>query len=391
VPGVVCLIGKRILVTDAQERAVLASLRCLRTAGFDVTAVGTSRTAPGLWSRAPRRRHVAPDPRVSVDGFIDRIEELVRERTHDALIAGMDASLMAISRHRARLEPYVRLGLPPDEVVQRALDRESVEEAASKAGLAPPESRVCEEPREALSAAESFGYPVMVKPRRTVVENGGGAKRRASAVACDARAVQAAARAFGRCIVQRRVGGNVMSFGGVCTDRGLLAFVVSRYGRTWPAEGGNVSFSETISAPDGLADRVQELVSRLGWVGLFELELIERAGCLAAIDFNPRAYGSLSLATASGVPLPVLWCQWLLGAEPRPAVARAGERYRWEDADLRHLVWRLRHGDVQSALSVATPHRNVTHAYFQLDDPVPTVARALQVVSIARERSKERG
>jgi predicted ATP-grasp superfamily ATP-dependent carboligase len=231
---------------------------------------------------------------------------------------------------------------------------------------------------------------VLVKPLRTVVETAGAAHRRASVVAPGADRVQAAARAFGTCIVQRRVRGDVVSFGGVATDRGLLAFAVSRYARTWPVDGGNVSFSETIAAPVGLAEQVQALVARLGWIGLFELELIEdESGGFAAIDFNPRAYGSLGLAVAAGVPLPVLWCEWLLGARPEPAAARIGERYRWEDADLRHLASRLRAGDLRSALTVATPRRNVTHAYFQLRDPAPSLARGLQVAYIARERSKD--
>ena len=46
----------RIVVTDAQERAVLAMIRCLATTGSRVTAVATTRAAPGLWSRGPQRR-----------------------------------------------------------------------------------------------------------------------------------------------------------------------------------------------------------------------------------------------------------------------------------------------------------------------------------------------
>jgi hypothetical protein len=39
----------RVLVTAAQERSVLAAVRSLRSAGFEVTAVGSTRIAPGLY------------------------------------------------------------------------------------------------------------------------------------------------------------------------------------------------------------------------------------------------------------------------------------------------------------------------------------------------------
>ena len=42
----------RIVVTDAQEHAVLAMIRCLATTGSRVTAVAATHAAPGLWSQA---------------------------------------------------------------------------------------------------------------------------------------------------------------------------------------------------------------------------------------------------------------------------------------------------------------------------------------------------
>lgn len=379
--------GGGIVATDVQERAMLAAVRCLRAAEFRVTAVATSLLAPGLWSRAPVARRVAPDPRHDCAGFIDRLEELVRDGRCHGLLAGTDASLLAISRHRERLEPYVLHGLPPHELVERALNRQHVAHLAAEVGLAAPEAQVCRSGAEALTAAAAFGYPVLVKPVRTVELLNGAARRWASVIARDAAGVEAAARRFGTSIVQERVAGDVISFGGAATDRGILAYVVSRYTRTWPPDCGNVSFSETIAPPEGLVAKVQALIERLEWTGLFELELIERDdGRLCAIDFNPRAYGSMTLALAAGVPLTALWCAWLLDGRVGEAHARPGVRYRWEDADLRNLASCLLAGRGREALAVARPRRRVAHAYFQLHDPAPALARAVHIVRLAGER-----
>jgi carbamoyl-phosphate synthase large subunit len=277
--------------------------------------------------------------------------------------------------------------------VERALDKNALAQVAAAVGLRSPDSGVVDRIEDARTAAEAFGYPVLVKPLHTVVERDGVVHRAASRVAFDERRLREELDAIGGAgIVQRRLEGSVISFAGVATDEGLRGCVVSRYQRTWPPEGGNVAFSETIAPPAELVERVRALVVRMGWTGLFELELIETGdGSWSAIDFNPRAYGSLSLARASGVPLAALCCRWMLGKRDEPVPpARIGVRYRWEDADLRHLVWGLGPaGERQAAFEVARPRRGTTHAYFQLRDPAPLLARALQVLRIAHGRSKD--
>ncbi|HUA45096.1 MAG TPA: hypothetical protein VMA77_07705 [Solirubrobacteraceae bacterium] len=382
----------RVLATDAQDRSVVAAIRSLSASGLRVTAVGNARQAPGLWSRAAHVRRLAPDPRRDAEGFIARLEQILSGTRHDLLLAGTDVALLTVSGHRDRLAPYVELGLPSHEIVQRSLDREQLAIEAAAVGLAPPEAHVCRTVEDALRAAGAFGYPVVVKPVHVVVESGGAARRRSAVLVHDARAAESAARALGTCIVQRRVNGFIVSFAGVATADGLLGLAISRYRRTWPPEAGSVCFSETISGPPGLEHSVESLLERLGWRGIFELELIERPGLgLSAIDFNPRPYGSLALAVAAGAPLPAVWGQWLLGRAPRPARARIGVRYRWEDADLRHLVWQARHGHLSSALSIARPRRAVAHAYFQARDPGPLLARGVQLARDAGERVQNKG
>jgi hypothetical protein len=190
-----------------------------------------------------------------------------------------------------------------------------------------------------------------------------------------------AARSFEEFIVQRHIAGDLISFGGVSIDTGLLGFVVSRYSRTWPPRAGNAAFAETIEAPDGLADRIEALLAQLGWIGLFEVELIAcQDGRFAAIDFNPRAYGTMSVATAAGVPLAALWCGWLLGHRPpRPAPAPAGIRYRWGEADISNALWQLRRGAWLGALEALRPQKAVTHPYLRLSDPGPAAARAIEL------------
>ncbi len=370
-----------ILVTDAQDRPALAAVRCLAAAGYRVSATANTRLAPGLWSHGCSAAHVLPDPSAGVDEFVARLKELLVHNPQDLLLPGTDETLYAVSGRRQRIEPHVQIGLPSVEAVERALDKQCLSREAERVGLASPEQCVCDELDQARDAARAFGFPVVVKGVRAVAEVDGKLVRHPSRLALDDQQLVQAQHDIGRCIVQRHTTGSVISFGGVATDGGMLGAVVSRYRRTWPPKAGSVSFSETIVAPGKLSEQVTALVTAIGWTGTFELELMEREnGALQAIDFNPRLYGSLTLARAAGAPLASLWCRWLLGEDPAPARARPGVHYRWEDADARNVLWQLRRGDYLSAALAARPRRGATHAYFQARDPLPLAIHGLELV-----------
>jgi predicted ATP-grasp superfamily ATP-dependent carboligase len=362
-----------------EERAVLAVCRGLSDAGYEVSGVAGARPAAGHWSRSVSRRYTLPNPRVDPAGFVTRLAEIAARGEHAALVVGVDAALLAVSEHRDLFEPHLRVGLPPHDVVLRCLDKPALLERAAEFGLGPPPSETCTGPEDALAAAEQLGWPVVVKPARSLVRDEH--RLMTSAFAADARELRELLPRFGSPVtLQRFERGAVVSCGGVMTDDGLAALCVARYGRTWPPRGGSASLSVTIEPPDGVRDRVESLLGELGWRGIFELELLELSGGgLAAIDLNPRPYGSLALASAAGANLPAVWCDRLLGRRAEPVTARAGVRYRWEEVEVLNLLQAARERRLSDAAAILRPARHTTHAFFRAADPAPLLARAIGV------------
>ncbi|HEY7267390.1 MAG TPA: hypothetical protein VH501_06820 [Solirubrobacterales bacterium] len=377
-------------MTDAQDRSSLAACRSLHLAGYAVDAVASSRPAAAHWSRSCDRRLVSTDPREDGARFVEELRDVALTGSYGLLITGSDASLIAVSRHRARLEGLIELGLPAAEVVERCVSKRALAEAAVEAGLGAPDAEVCADDAEALGAARRFGYPIVLKPPSTVVARNGGAIQRGSAVLRSRASLASIWPAYGPgSLIQRHLDGAVVSFSGVAAGGRLLASGVSRYGRTWPPEGGAVSFAETISPPEGLPRKVESLIGALGWQGIFELELIQHGDRFAVIDFNPRLFGSLELVTRAGAPLATAWCDWALGFEPDRGEARPGYRYRWEDAEARNLARRLADRRFGSAVRMLLPRRRMTRSFFRLTDPAPLAARALLLLAhvLRRRRS----
>jgi predicted ATP-grasp superfamily ATP-dependent carboligase len=370
----------RVLITSGQERFALGACRSLAAAGYRVTAVADQTPAATHWSRMCSARHVLVDPKVDADGFVDGLVEIVREIPHDAVLPATDAALLAVSARRERLEQYVELKLPPHDVVLAATDKIALHEAAGVAGLAAPETVVCESREAGWKAAQRLGLPVIVKPRRTASEVGRGIRQRESVFVDDQSALEAVVGEFGTpYLLQRPITGHVMSVGGMRTpDDGMLGFSTSTYVRTWPPHAGNVAFARTIEPPAGLRERVERLASHIGWHGVFELEVIASGtGDFYAIDLNPRIWGSIAHASRAGAPMAVLFCDWALGRRPPPVTARPGVLYRWEDADARNAVRALRQRRMTDACRIVRPRRKVAHAYFRWDDPGPLLARAI--------------
>jgi predicted ATP-grasp superfamily ATP-dependent carboligase len=379
----------RVLITDAEERAVLGACRSLRSAGYRVSAVARLRPAAVHWSRYCSERLRLPDPRGSVTAFIDGLEEVLSRKEYAVVIAGSDASLLAISDHRHRLEPLTRLGLPSPESVRRSVDKLLLHDLAAEAGLPPPASVACTDPLEAASAAEELGFPVAVKPAQSFLPSGAGLRQQRIGVVDDNATLLRVVPEFGTPFIVQRYerAGSLFSCTGVIAGGRLLGLTTSRVRRTWPPPGGMHTFSETVALPPGLANRVRALLEALEWQGIFQLQMLELDGRLSVIDLNPRVFASVTLDARAGADLPSVWCDWLLGRKPYPVRARPGVRYRWEEGELCHLLWQLRRRKFRAAAAVLRPHRQVAHAWFRLTDPGPLIARALY---LGRRAAKER-
>jgi predicted ATP-grasp superfamily ATP-dependent carboligase len=370
-----------VVVTDAEERAALGACRGLTNAGYRVCAVSRLRPAATHWSRACAERIRLPDPREDVRAFVDRLGDLLRDGRHDALIPGSDASLIAISEHREALDGSTQLGLPSREAVRRTVDKLVLLDAAAAVGLAPPASVPCTDLGEADDAAAALGFPVVLKPAQSFAPVNGGLRQRSVAVAADREELAVTVPEFpSPFIVQRFEQARFLSCTGVVADGRLLALTTSRVLRLWPPTAGMHAYSETVTPPAGLAERVRELLVSLEWQGIFQLQLLELPDRLAVIDLNPRVFASILLDADAGANLAAVWCDWLLGRDPAPVTARPARRFRWEEGELCHFAWQLRHRRLRAAARVLLPHRRVTHSWFRASDPGPLVARGVNLV-----------
>jgi predicted ATP-grasp superfamily ATP-dependent carboligase len=387
--------GPRVLVTDAEERSVLAACRGLAAAGYRVSTVSEERFAPGHWSRFSNERITFAGPQADPEGYVERLSRVLRRDEYDLVIPGTELSLLPISERRDLIEPHAHLRLPPHEAVLRALDKPLLQDQAEAVGLTPPRSVVCSSAEEALATAPGFGFPLVVKPARSIAWTDGRIRKQGARVVRDWTFFEAAVAAVGVPLTLQEYvpGPTIVSCAAVRVDGRLLGFTLARYARTYPPQVGMAALATTIAPPRTLIQQVEELLELIGWCGVFELELLELGeNRFGAIDFNPRPFGWMALPVGAGANLPALWCDHVLGRRSVSrdgAAARVGVRYRWEDGDAANALVQLRRGDLRSAAAVLRPHRRVVHAHFRADDPAPLVARMFLVAQKVSRRIRD--
>ena len=240
---------------------------------------------------------------------------------------------------------------------------------------------------EAVAAAREFAFPLVLKSTRSVRCTAGRVRQQRVQVADEVRLLEAAIAAVGVPLtLQEYVSDTaIVSCAAVRVDGQLLRLTHARYIRTYPAQRGSAALATTIAPPRALTERVEKLLSLIGWCDIFELELLERGeDQFNAIDFNPRPFGRLALAIGAGANLPALSCDHVLRRR-NVSLDRVhvGISYRWEDADVRNALVHLRRARLCSAAAVLRPHMRVVHAPFRIDDPAPLVTRMLSMVQKA--------
>lgn len=363
-----------LLIAD-EGLGSLAAARALRAGGY-APFVGVSR--PDTYvahSRAVAGILRLPDPAAGVDAFVEAAAAVARSSGVAAVLPGTEPALRALTGREDAFGEIV-VGTSPTEALDRATDKRTLDALATEAGLDAPGAFDLDHDTAAEALAQ-LPYPVVLKPARSILTQAGGTL--ASVVVVRVESPEEAQRvvADGQPrIAQRYVEGELEAVAGVAWRGSLVCATRQRSPRIWPPGTGITAYGHGLERDAELERRVGRLVELVGWSGIFQIQFIRSGSRRYVIDFNPRVYGSIALAIASGPNLPAIWVELLLGREPRIGRYRAGARYRVEEDDLQALIAELRRGRPAAALAGLVPRRRTTHGVFSLRDPGPLAVTA---------------
>lgn len=370
-----------VLIAGNDQYGVLAAVRALRAAGY-VPWLATSKSGTYAGhSRATAGTVSVPDPDLDSEGFVRSLAAAAVRLSAAAVLPSAETHFVALAGREAAFEG-IALGAPSRESVDRATDKALLPELARAAGLrTPPTMRVVR--GEVVGA---FGFPAIVKPRRSRSRNPDGTVSANSVYYVSTREqAEEALKVLpgGEGLVQPYVPGTIVSVTGVSWQGALVCALHQASVRIWPVHAGVSAYAETIPPNAELELGVGRLLQAICWSGLFQAQFIRStSGEHYLLDLNPRIYGSLALAVAAGLNLPGIWVDLLLGRRPDVGSYRVGVHFRQEEKDARALARMLLvDGEPRRALRGLVPRRDTTHAIFSLRDPMPLLASATKLTA----------
>ncbi|WP_431247119.1 ATP-grasp domain-containing protein [Leifsonia xyli] len=295
----------RVLITGAGGPAGVAVIRSLLARDdVDVFAADMDGWASGLYLVPEDRRRIVPPGRS--DGFADALIAMSRDDGIDVLFSTVDVELPGLAARRDELEAVgTTLAAPSHDTLVTCLDKFAlVQRVAGRARI--PETRLLN--REGVGA--DWTFPVIVKPRS-------GAGSRGVRLIPD-RGTLEALGTDESIIIQENLPGEEFS---VDVLAGLDGEVIAAVPRSRERVDSGVSIAgRTVRRPE-LSDTAAAVARAIGLTGVANVQLrYSTDGVPALLEVNPRFPGAMPLTIASGVDMPSLLLDLVLGRPVPSAV-----------------------------------------------------------------------
>jgi len=312
----------------------LSVARSLGRAGVPVVALHHDANEPCVNTRYARvviKPAIDVDEQATLDWLVEEGQAIAPRK--GVLIPASDAYWLFVAKHRAMLEEYFHVAMPRHGEPERWIGKPFQYEAAKRAGLRVPTTRLIERPEDTDAAAEAIGFPCLVKPVLSHLW-----QRKFHSKLAFVRDSTQWRRWTGDALEQ---GLAVMAqeyipapddeiYGAfLCVDRHSqpLGHCVSRKLRQHEPRFGNSCLSECANEPR-VIELALRLVRELGYHGICSAEFKRdpRDGEFKLMEINLRPTTLMAVAFKSGVNLPLLSYRDCLGLPP-PAAPVTPKRF----------------------------------------------------------------
>ena len=322
-----------VIITDAHYITALTAVRALGRAGVP-TRVVADRSRPAGHAIAAHSRWATqarwlPAAAADPGAFLAGVRELAEPG--DVILPVGLATLEFLAARPDALPGVDRL-LPAVESLEVANDTGALLARAAAAGVPVPADR-SPAPDEPLDRwADRLRLPVVVK-LRAGEQLGLPARRRYRICTTPLQALEAYREMDTlqpRPLVQAYVSGGGFGVEAVYDRQGRPAVWFCHHRlREYPPSGGPSCLAESFLDPE-LRDVGLRLLDALDWRGVAMVEFKQDAdGSYRLMEINPRLWGSLPLAVAAGVNVPLAWYLAARGEPVEPVAYRAGVRVRF--------------------------------------------------------------
>jgi len=384
-PAVVLGLG---CITGLQTARILA--------GHGVPVIGVTKE-PNHFSRTRASERVIYAD-TTTDEFIGTLEDLGPTLDQRAvLVPCTDLTVLLVSRHRERLEPWFHVVLPGQDVVELLMHKHSFYEWAQREGFRVPRTSFLESRVDAEEAVETVAFPCIVKPTMKTRDWDAGAGAKAYKVTGPEELLalydRTAPLAEGILAQEWISGGETSLFSCNCYfddgSKPLVTFVARKV-RQWPPQTGTSSLGVECRN-DVVLEQTVRLFERVGLRGLGYLEVKrdERTGEHVIVEPNiGRQTVRGPIAEVGGVDLMyTMYCDTVgLPLPPNREQTYSGAKWIYLEKDLLSALHYRRHGELTVRDWVQSMRGPKSDALISWKDPAPAVLDLVRGARVLAQR-----
>ncbi|MEO0594356.1 MAG: ATP-grasp domain-containing protein [Myxococcota bacterium] len=286
----------RVLLTGVGGPAAISVMKALPDNAFSLFASDMDPHAAGLYLVEPERRFIIP--RGDAPELCDALFAICKREAIDIVIPTVDSELEPVARERSRFEQIgTRVLLPALDALEICLDKLRLYEEAKNVVPVPTTIPVSRDSRPDR-------YPVIVKPRR-------GSGSRGIFLVSDEKDYLGHTDTPGL-IAQSYLPGQEYSIDVIADSDGRSRYAVPR--ERMKTDSGVSVTSQTVHDEE-LIKHARAIVDHLKLAHVCNVQFRrDPLGHPKLLEINPRFPGTMPLTVASGINMPLLSVQHLLGA-----------------------------------------------------------------------------
>jgi len=332
----------KVMVLDGSQRAALAITRSLGRRGIEVFSGASVAKTICSTSRYCKGSFVYTAPSISIKSFLDDIRRAVSRIGPDYVVPVTDETVLVLSKYG--IEYGIRtLGCPTYERYHSASDKYDIALLANEVGLIAPRGMLVDGKTD-FASLRSFCYPLVLKPRWSVIEFGDRIVKEPVSIVKDLetakRKISEIEQHGNSAIVQELVSGHGAGVFLLCKSGQTIASFCHERVREKPPWGGVSTVCKTVFLPEEIVSGAKRLMERLSWDGIAMVEFKWHPEMKTSylMEVNARFWGSLRLACAAGLDLPYYVLCISTGRQPIIPSSIGSARLRWLLGDLDQLL-----------------------------------------------------
>ncbi len=329
----------KILVLDCWTMKAMSVVRSLGMKNIEVHTTSHKKIGAAQYSSFVHRRFSISDSKTKPENFIEELLVILKSNRYDLIIPLEESSILAVLKNKALIENLSTFLLPSLEDFEKANDKWIALEEAKKIGIPIPKSFLPSNELELEEAIRGLVFPIILKPINS--SGSRGIKKVHNRKEFDTH-YASIKKNYGAPIIQECIDQEGQGLGvGALLSKGnvVLSYSYKRL-REFPLSGGPSTLRESTNDLL-LKEYASQLLKKFNWTGvaMVEFKMDPKDGLAKLMEINPRFWGSLALAQASGINFPYAMLQLAGENQIEKIEFKIGKRSRWFfPGDLAHFI-----------------------------------------------------